>query len=270
MPASTSTPATGRTSSRTSASSSPSPIRTTTRRSRSGRRRWPTAGMPAARPASTIPSGPRSGPRSRADDRLLTWRAAEPREGFRRLAAETGPSFPPARRAHEHRTHAPRNEPGDPATPPDGALSTPVRAGPAPARPAGGLVRRDLPGVAGDPLRLGVLVPRPSHVGDQARLHARQLPAARRQLRLPDGCAAHDRRRGDRHGARHRPRVPDRVLHGARRERAPARRALRARAAAAVDQLSGPRLRLARDPRQGRPPRLVLRTDRAARRLAWL
>ena len=116
-----------------------------------------------------------------------------------------------------------------------------------------------------------VLADGPVHVGGRAHVHARQLPHPVGARRLPERRLAHDPDGGDGHRRRRGARVPDRVLHGARRLAADARDLLIVAVAdAAVGQLPREGLRVADDalrdagastghsPRSGSPvPRLT-------------
>ena len=213
--------------------------------------RWRTAATAGARPASTTPSGRQAwtddqGLTTRPDDRTAGSRAPR-RIGLPRSTIRSPPS--PAARAT--------------LTAPGGASWRPS-TGIAPAQlllllaPPVGLVRRGLPRLARAPARVGVLVPRPAHLGDRARVQPGQLPAAPQRARVYRTIALRtvgDRRAGHRWRTSSWPSRSPTTWPASRR---PAQRAVLfvARAAAALVELPRPGLRLAGHPGQRRAARL--------------
>ena len=96
-------------------------------------------------------------------------------------------------------------------------------------------------------------------------LDARQLPHALGGADLSERRAAHDRHRGRRDADRRDHRVPVRLLHGARRIAACARRPVRARAAPALGVVHRTHLFVEADPQLERRARLVAAQARPAR-----
>ncbi len=136
-------------------------------------------------------------------------------------------------------------------------------AGRAP-RAAGRVDRGRLLRVALRPAAVVGLGDRPVHARRRLRVHARQLPAHHRDAGLPRRRLAHDPDGCARDGRGRDHRVPDRVLHGARRVAADAQHPRRRRPDAAVGELPRQGVRVAHDPVRRRDHQLGARAARAS------
>ena len=100
------------------------------------------------------------------------------------------------------------------------------------------------------------------HARGRPHVHARELRAHPRDAGLPRRRLAHDPDGSVRDDRGRRPRVPDRVLHGARRLASDARPARRPRARPALGELPRQGVRVADDPLRGRRHQLGARAVR--------